>query len=439
MKQIYNHYCKFIITFIHILALSACGSGSNTDTTLSEITPDTTKPTITLNGANSIAVNKGEPYVELGASAIDDRDGELSVYTTTTGGRGIGFIDTRIIGEYLITYSALDSAGNTVKTTRTVSIVMPSSITISPITITIIGEPVITLKQHDPYVEAGATAVDDQGNTLPVSITGSVDTSTQGDFIVTYTAEKPSFTPVHITRTISITPSPENFVGIWHTTLNRSPTIATGRLGSNYDIHWGSGVVTRNVVDRDLSSPFNEYGEQTIWISGDYPRLYFGWYLFGCGLTSVEQWGTQQWKSMASTFWDCNQLSTLPAEAPDLSIATSMESMFREASIFNQDISHWDVSSVTNMSYLFSGASAFDQDLSLWDVSAVIEMNEMFTSSGLSTVNYDAILIGWSSQPLQNDVTFDVGTATYSSVAESARDILINTYGWTINDGGIAL
>jgi surface protein len=41
--------------------------------------------------------------------------------------------------------------------------------------------------------------------------------------------------------------------------------------------------------------------------------------------------------------------------------------MFRGATLFDADISGWDVSLVTNMENMFASATHFDQDLSNWD------------------------------------------------------------------------
>ena len=43
-----------------------------------------------------------------------------------------------------------------------------------------------------------------------------------------------------------------------------------------------------------------------------------------------------------------------------------MESMFRDATSFNTDVSMWDISSVDNLNDMFQGAAAFNQDLCAW-------------------------------------------------------------------------
>ena len=59
-----------------------------------------------------------------------------------------------------------------------------------------------------------------------------------------------------------------------------------------------------------------------------------------------------------------------------------MEYMFKNT-IFNQDISNWNVSNVWNMSGMFSH-SKFNQDISNWDVSNVMYMTDMFEYSSFN-------------------------------------------------------
>ena len=73
--------------------------------------------------------------------------------------------------------------------------------------------------------------------------------------------------------------------------------------------------------------------------------------------------------------------------------------------------------------------------ISSWDVSNVKDMDNMLAFTALSVSNYDAILNGWSKLTLNERVKFGAGDIMYCS-GEAAREKLINTYGWEINDGG---
>ena len=72
---------------------------------------DTILPIITLNGDNHITVYGRENYQELGASAYDDKDGNVDVKIS-------GEVNTKSTGTYISTYTASDKAGNEANTIR---------------------------------------------------------------------------------------------------------------------------------------------------------------------------------------------------------------------------------------------------------------------------------------------------------------------------------
>lgn len=76
---------------------------------------DTEPPVITLNGDKQIILYKGETYNELGATAIDNVDGNVIVSIK-------GSVDTSKIGDYTIVYEATDKAGNTAVEQRIVTV-----------------------------------------------------------------------------------------------------------------------------------------------------------------------------------------------------------------------------------------------------------------------------------------------------------------------------
>jgi len=114
-----------------------------------------------------------------------------------------------------------------------------------------------------------------------------------------------------------------------------------------------------------------------------------------------------------------------------------MSDMFNGALLFNQDISGWNTDSLQQV-YQFCNVCPLNQDLSGWNVSSLTDARDMFMNgAGLSTANYDALLNGWASQPVQTGVVFGAGNSQYSNAGLSARNTtLIGTNNWTITDLG---
>lgn len=92
---------------------------------------DTTKPVITVNGANPATVECHTSYTDAGATASDSCDTNVPVTST-------GSVDVNTPGTYTITYNATDDSGNAADTkTRTVNVVDTTL-------------PVITLNSYAP-------------------------------------------------------------------------------------------------------------------------------------------------------------------------------------------------------------------------------------------------------------------------------------------------
>lgn len=76
---------------------------------------DTVPPVITLTGNDEIYLNLGDTWQDPGATAEDDKDGNLTSQITVT-----GTVNTNKVGEYTLTYTVSDEAGNTATKTRKV-------------------------------------------------------------------------------------------------------------------------------------------------------------------------------------------------------------------------------------------------------------------------------------------------------------------------------
>ena len=77
---------------------------------------DTTAPVITVAGDAQVTLDVGSTYTDAGATAVDDRDGTITVVTTGAN------VDTSTPGTYTVTYTVGDLAGNQAQATRTVTV-----------------------------------------------------------------------------------------------------------------------------------------------------------------------------------------------------------------------------------------------------------------------------------------------------------------------------
>jgi hypothetical protein len=115
---------------------------------------------------------------------------------------------------------------------------------------------------------------------------------------------------------------------------------------------------------------------------------------------------------------------------------TTVQNMHNQNFAFNQPI-NYDTSSVQNFSAFLEECSAFDQDLSGLDFSSATDCTFFLNNAGLSTANYDALLISLDAQTLQSGVTFNAGNSFYSpGGATTARSNVISGDSWTFIDSG---
>lgn len=148
---------------------------------LTPIPVDTTPPVITLIGSNAVVVECGTSYIDDGAQAQDDVDGNISARILTE-----GRVNATAPGYYILTYSVSDTAGNAATPiTRSVRVLD----TRAPL-ILLQGENPFHLDCGADYVEPGVTVSDtcDPVPQLSSDAGTVVDTSVAGSFVITYTA-----------------------------------------------------------------------------------------------------------------------------------------------------------------------------------------------------------------------------------------------------------
>ena len=138
-------------------------------------------PVITLIGDATISLTKGTAYTEQGATASDTEDGDVTSAIVIGGDT----VDVDTLAIYEVTYTVVDSDGNTTTAVRSIEV----SLGDVPV-VTLIGAASISLTQGDTYAEQGATASDTEDGDISSAIViagDTVDTNTPGTYTVTYT------------------------------------------------------------------------------------------------------------------------------------------------------------------------------------------------------------------------------------------------------------
>lgn len=193
---------------------------------------------------------------------------------------------------------------------------------------------------------------------------------------------------------------------------------------------------------KSLRSTFNQngkYNEDLFWDVSGVTDMSF---MFQSGVSfngNIDGWVTTSVTTLRSFLNDGASFNR-DISGWDVSKVDNAREAFRKTAL-NQDISGWTTTLLTNMQQMFDNADSFDQDISGWDINQATSLsNFMVNATGLSTANYDALLIGWDAQGAMSfSGTANFGGSKYTSggAAETARTSLISKWGG-ITDGGAA-
>lgn len=188
-------------------------------------------------------------------------------------------------------------------------------------------------------------------------------------------------------------------------------------------VDWGDGNISYFNEDGQKEHTYTSEGEYTVSIVGNLNYMNNKLAFTGSGISvdshqsklkSLNSFGDTNLISMEKFFYGCNNLVSVANSIPTgvLSLEdtfayatnfnhsgiiswstnniTNLDSTFRYAYDFNQNINSWDTSNVTNMNELFYSTLAFDYPLNNWDTSQVFNMRALFAGS-----IYNSSISGW--------------------------------------------
>ena len=206
---------------IYMVTYSCIDNSGNSATQVSRtvtvrLTPDNTPPTIRLVGSDSVTINTGVMYNDMGAICTDLVDDSPTLTSEST-------VDTSDTGTYTVVYSCVDNSGNSATVSRTVTVEDDT-----PPTIMLVGSDSIMIIINATYNDLGAICTDLVDDSPTLTSESSVDTSSVGEYIVTYSCVDNSGNSATLIRTVTVISTPDNTPPIIRLVGSDSVTINTG-------------------------------------------------------------------------------------------------------------------------------------------------------------------------------------------------------------------
>ncbi|MBA4719394.1 MAG: BspA family leucine-rich repeat surface protein, partial [Nitrosopumilus sp.] len=310
------------------------------------------------------ALTATTPGVNQPYTLVNSADATLDTLTLTLsdGISGISLDQTFDSDTFTYTASVINSEGSLMVTPTTSQ--MSATVTVGYDTVTSpVTNPVTSSEASMPItLEEGVTAIN-----------------------IVVTAENGALQPYTILVTRAA--GTDKFVTKWQ--MPAGDLILTfPSVAGNYTINWGDGATTAGtgVVNHTYATA----DDYTVVVSGLTHFKLFGNTADAGKLIDIQQWGTTtSWTSMEGAFQSASNMTMSADDKPNLSAVSNMRGVFNGATMFNGDISLWDVSKATDMSYMFFAASAFDGDISGWNVEGLTAtgMNEMFSGANMFNQN----------------------------------------------------
>jgi hypothetical protein len=129
-------------------------------------------------------------------------------------------------------------------------------------TISLVGEATVTLTVGDSYEEPGSAVTDNIDSGLTANVTGSVDTSTEGTYVLTYTSVDLAGNSSSVTRTIIVEPQPDTeapeivLIGDAEISLAYAETYVEQGVTVSDNVDSGLSAISTGTVDVNIAGSY---------------------------------------------------------------------------------------------------------------------------------------------------------------------------------------
>jgi len=223
---------------------------------------DTTAPKITLNGDSEVTLEVEEPYTDLGATAQDNLDGNLTNSIAVNNP-----VDTSMTGSYTITYNVSDNNGNVANQVARIVHVVDTTVP----QITLNGNSEVTLEVGSSYSDLGAQAIDNYDGDISnqIVISNPVNASNVGDYVIRYNViDSCGNSANEVTRTVHVIGSIDSAKPVITVTGDTEITVEVNTEYSDM------GASSTDDTDGDLFANIITDNPVDMAVLGDYTVIY---------------------------------------------------------------------------------------------------------------------------------------------------------------------
>jgi|TARA_X000000950_G_scaffold7919_1_gene8706 surface protein len=296
--------------------------------------------------------------------------------------------------------------------TETITIKIESDISIQaffipkknyPPTVSLVGSSTINIEIESLFEDPGAIATDIEDGDISsfINITGDLDTSISGTYILVYEVSDSSGNSSSISRTIIVNEERNSIIYFEDGTC-KCPEGSVGFKETINQIEYT--VVDNQTIKVEI---LNNNVNLCTTLVNDMSELFSNNITFN---TDISFWDTSNVIQMDKMFFNASTFNKDVGDW-DTGKVKNMNAMFKKATLFNNNIGFWDISKVENMIEMFSEADSFNQDISPWNTSSVIYMSYMFYFA----INFNQPINSWNTSNLEKATGMFQGAKSFNN------------------------
>ena len=367
---------------------------ANLDT--SNVIIDTNQPDLQLIGRQDMTMLVNNVYEEEYATAIDAIDGDISNNIVITGD-----VSNNVVGDYTITYTVADRAGNTTTKNRVIHVIER----LNDSTFQFVLNSWFNNSDDDQFTNPKHYGPITSWDTTNVTVMDYAFGNQEY-----FNEDVSAWNTSNVTSMESMFEGSSDFnqnISDWDThKVENMKNMFKNALDFDQELNWDVGNVTNMEGMFHGATRFNQ--DIRSWRVNDVTNMQNMFNGASSFNANIGEWVVSSVTNMEGLFHGSSSFNQ-DISGWIVSNVTTMKNLFKDATSFNQNIGSWDVSGVTTIEGMFNGSTAFDKEIGNWNVSNVTNMQNMFKDA----TSFNRTLDLWNVEKVTNMRNMFNGTTSF--------------------------